>query len=280
MILLYYLIMIKYDFKLAQDIPSAFSNLFEIVSLLRSPEGCPYDRTQTPKSSLVNLIDEAYEYLDGVNKGDVSLQKEEIGDILLNAFMILEIHTEQKDFTPVEALNEVCEKLIRRHAHVFGDVEAQSADAAIEAWNKIKEDVEGKNKDAKMIFEHIPSSLPPLEKSYEIQKKLGKFGFEWQDIEGVIGKVHEELTEVEEAISEGDQDHIEDELGDLFTTIVNLCRWLKVRPNAAMERANRKISSRFTALFSLCKERGIPLDAKHAKEMNEVWDEVKLAERG
>lgn len=271
--------MIKYTFTPAEDIPSAFNKLYEILSLLRSPDGCPFDRKQTTKTALQSMMDEAYEYLDGVNKNNIPSQREEIGDILINAFMVLEIHAEQKDFTPVEALNEVCEKLVRRHVHVFGDVKANNEEEAISAWNQVKKDVEGKNKDAKMVFEHIPSSLPPLEKNYEIQKKLAKYGFEWPDIHGVISKVHEELQEVEDAIAEANQDHIEEELGDLLAVVVNLCRWVKVRPNAAMERANRKISSRFTSLFAICQERGIPMDIEHADEMNNIWDEVKSAER-
>ncbi len=272
--------MINYTFTPANDIPSAFNKLYEILTLLRTPEGCPFDRKQTTKTALQSMIDEAYEYLDGVNKGDIASQREEIGDILINAFMILEIHAEQKDFYPVEALNEVCEKLVRRHVHVFGGIKVNNEEEAISVWNQVKKDVEGKNKDAKMVFEHIPSSLPPLERNYEIQKKLAKYGFEWPDVKGVIAKVHEELQEVEDAIAEENQDHIEEELGDLLAVVVNLCRWMKIRPNTAMERANRKISARFTALFTLCQERGIPMDVEHADIMNEIWDEVKSTERG
>ena len=197
---------------------------------------------------------------------------------MINVFMNLRLHEEQKDFMPYEAINEVCQKLIRRHPHVFGEEHADTADGVLTLWNSVKENVEGHKEKADDFFEHIPSSLPPLESSYEIQKKLKKVGFDWDNTDGVFDKVKEELEEVKEAIKEQNQDHIEEEIGDLLFTVVNLSRFLKVRPNVALFRCNEKIKARFQLLFDKAKEKGIPLDKDHVNEMNELWDEIKKEE--
>lgn len=271
--------MIKYELKKAENLEQGCKNLYEIVTLLRSEEGCPWDRKQTNKSATESLIDEAYEYLDGAIKNDKASMREEIGDIMINLFLNLYINEENGDFKPEEALNEVCEKLLRRHPHVFGEKKVENDKEALSLWNSVKENVEGKKDKSDDFFSHIPSSIPPLEESYEIQKKLRKVGFDWPDITGVIDKVKEELSEVEEAIRENDIDHTEEEIGDLLFSIVNLARYLKIRPNTAMHRANDKVKSRFQKLFIICAEKGIPLDKDHIKEMNDVWDEIKKEEK-
>ncbi len=267
--------MIDYKFIPGENLSSALDNLYTIIKLLRSPEGCPWDRIQTNKSATESLIDESYEYLDGVIKGDIVSEREEIGDVMINVFMTLYIHEENKDFKPEDAVNEVCEKLIRRHPHVFGDKTAGSAGEVLTLWNEVKEKVEGHKDKSEDFFSHIPSSLPPLMEAYEIQKKLKKVGFDWENVEGVINKVKEELEEVEEAIDTNDRDKIEEEIGDLLFSVVNLSRFLKVRPNTALFRCNDKIKSRFQKLFNLAKKENIPLDKDHVKEMNDLWDRIK-----
>ena len=269
--------MIEYQFREAADTTSAFHNLYEIISLLRSENGCPYDKAQTEKSSLGNLIDEAYEYLEALNKEDTDLCKEELGDVLLNVFSILQIHEDKNDFTSIEVLNDVCRKLIRRHPHVFSTDKANTAEEGLDLWNKAKEK-EGRDNSIKAVLEHIPSAMPPLEKSYEIQKKLSRYGFEWESLDDVIDKVYEELDEVKEAINEGNKDHIEDELGDVFLTLVNLSRYLDVRPDQALERANYKLTGRFIKLSELASQKGVPVDKEHLSQLDELWNEVKRSE--
>ncbi len=271
--------MIEINYTPADNLNSALDNLYTIITLLRSPDGCPWDRIQTNKTTTESLIDESYEYLDGVMKNSIPSEREEIGDVMINVFMNLRIHEENGDFKPYEAVNEVCEKLIRRHPHVFSDARAENAGEVLSLWNSVKENVEGHKDTQEDFFSHIPSSLPPLESSYEIQKKLKKVGFDWKNVEGVIEKVKEELSEVEEAVKEDDKDHIEEEIGDLLFSVVNLSRFLKVRPNTALFRCNGKIKARFQKLFDRAHEKGIPLDKEHVDEMNALWDEIKEEEK-
>ena len=261
------------------SLPAAIDRLYTILTILRAPGGCPWDRVQTNKTTTQSLIDECYEYLDGVLKEDIPSEREEIGDVMINVFMNLRIHEEHEDFLPQDALNEVCDKLIRRHPHVFGEAHAESAGEVLSLWNSVKENIEGHKDKAESFFSHIPSSLPPLEASYEIQKKLKKVGFDWPDATGVIVKVEEELEEVNQAIAEDDEDHLEMELGDLLFSVVNLCRFMKVRPNVALHRCNEKVKARFQRLFDMASERGIPVDKEHVEEMNELWEEAKKEER-
>ncbi len=270
--------MISYELKKADNFKDAANNLYEIVSLLRTPEGCPWDRKQTTQTALQSLIDEAYEYLDGVFKKDIDSCREEIGDILINAFMILEIHEEQQDFTPAEAINEVCEKLIRRHPHVFGDKNAANAEDGLTFWNQMKTK-EGKvGSDPSSVFAHIPSTLPPLERAYEIQKKMKKFDFDFPDTDSVVSSVTEEFEEVKQAIASGSQEDIESELGDLLFSVVNLCRFVNVRPNAALEKTNLKTTKRFKHVCEAAEAEGVELSGENVDKLNEFWEEAKESE--
>lgn len=267
--------MINIEYKDADYLNDAFKNLYHIITLLRSDDGCPWDRIQTNKNATQYLIDESYEYLDAVIKKDISSQREEIGDIMINAFMNLKIHEDNNDFLPYEAINDVCRKLIRRHPHVFSNSEAVTPEDVINVWNNVKENVEGHKDNENDFFSHIPSSLPPLLYSYEIQKKLKKVGFDWDNINDVLDKVKEELNEVEEAIKEDNTDHIEEEIGDLLFTVVNLARFRKIKSDVALYRTNEKIKNRFQRVFDKATELNIPVDKEHNKELNEIWEKSK-----
>ena len=268
--------MIDYDFKKADNIADACRNLYEIITLLRSPEGCPWDRIQDNKKATQSMIDESYEYLDGVIKEDVASEREEIGDVMINVFMNLYIHEEKGEFRPEDAINEVCEKLIRRHPHVFTNTaKADDANEVLSLWNSVKEKVEGKKDDKKSFFSHIPSSLPPLEKSYEIQKKLAKVGFDWDGNEGIIDKIKEELDEAKEALENNDKDNLEKEIGDLLFAIVNFARFKGIRPNVSLSRTNEKVENRFQYVIKGMEERGIELSKENIDMMNNLWEESK-----
>lgn len=273
--------MIFYRYEARESLDAALMQLFDIVTILRGPGGCPWDREQTYKSVATGLLDETYEYIDAVLANDDPGMREEIGDILLNAMMLLEMHKESGNVDIVAAINEVCEKLIRRHPHVFSDEVAQNSGEVLDLWNTIKEQVEGKISHHEDFFSRVPKSLPKLEESWEIQKKMRKVGFDWPDIQGVIAKVSEEHQELLEAIEhrESDPAHVEEELGDLLFSIVNLARYLKINPSVALHRSNRKVRERFNTVVRIGTERHIPITKEHVDELNDIWEEIKAEQR-
>ena len=273
--------MIDFTLEKKTTLSDALMQLFAIVSLLRSEQGCPWDREQSPKQVSTHLIDETYEYLDAILSDDDEGQQEELGDVLLNAMMLLEMHQETDASASIEALNQVCEKLIRRHPHVFSDQKVSNSKEVIDVWNAIKQNVEGKTHEKDDFFSRVPPSLPPLEMANEIQKKIRKVGFDWPDAQGGFEKVAEELKEVNTAF-EHQQDKNEDlemELGDLLFAAVNLARYLGFNPSLALHRSNQKMKRRFNALYKRSQDQGIALHKDNLSEMDRLWEEIKADER-
>jgi MazG family protein len=272
--------MIDFTFEPKTTLEEALMQLFTLVSLLRSENGCPWDREQTNKSVATNLLDETYEYIDAVLEADEAGQREELGDVLLNAMMLVEMHEESQSNAAIDSLNEVCEKLVRRHPHVFGSHRVESSDQVINLWNTIKVEIEGKTSHQDDFFSRVPSSLPPLEMANEIQKKIRKVGFDWPEVEGVFTKVKEELDEVMHAQQhpEDRNEDVEMELGDLLFAVVNLARFLGYNPSVALHRSNQKMRMRFNTLHRLAKQRNINLGADNLEAMDALWNEVKQSE--
>jgi len=273
--------MIDFTYEKKTTLQDALMQLFAIVTLLRSEQGCPWDREQSPKQVSTHLIDETYEYLDAVLSDDKEGQSEELGDVLLNAMMLLEMHQETDPAAGIEALNLVCEKLIRRHPHVFSDQKVANSSEVIDVWNAIKVDVEGKTHQKDDFFSRVPPSLPPLEMANEIQKKIRKAGFDWPDAQGVFDKVQEELAEVVEAYRNprDEREDLEMELGDLLFSAVNLCRFLGFNPSLALHRSNQKMRSRFNALYQRAQAVGVQLNQENLAEMDRLWEEIKAERR-
>ncbi|MEA5028944.1 MAG: nucleoside triphosphate pyrophosphohydrolase [Sphaerochaeta associata] len=273
--------MIDFTYEKKTPLQDALMQLFAIVTLLRSEQGCPWDREQSPKQVSTHLIDETYEYLDAVLSDDKEGQSEELGDVLLNAMMLLEMHQETDPAAGIEALNLVCEKLIRRHPHVFSDQKVANSSEVIDVWNAIKVDVEGKTHQKDDFFSRVPPSLPPLEMANEIQKKIRKAGFDWPDAQGVFDKVREELAEVVEAYRNprDEREDLEMELGDLLFSAVNLCRFLGFNPSLALHRSNQKMRSRFNALYQRAQAEGVQLNQENLAEMDRLWEEIKAERR-
>lgn len=273
--------MIDFTYEKKTTLQDALMQLFAIVTLLRSEQGCPWDREQSPKQVSTHLIDETYEYLDAVLSDDKEGQGEELGDVLLNAMMLLEMHQETDPAADIEALNLVCEKLIRRHPHVFSDQKVANSSEVIDVWNAIKVDVEGKTHQKDDFFSRVPPSLPPLEMANEIQKKIRKAGFDWPDAQGVFDKVQEELAEVVEAYRNprDEREDLEMELGDLLFSAVNLCRFLGFNPSLALHRSNQKMRSRFNALYQRAQAEGVQLNQENLAEMDRLWEEIKAERR-
>ena len=273
--------MIDFTYEKKTTLQDALMQLFAIVTLLRSEQGCPWDREQSPKQVSTHLIDETYEYLDAVLSDDKEGQSEELGDVLLNAMMLLEMHQETDPVDGIESLNLVCEKLIRRHPHVFSDQKVANSSEVIDVWNAIKVDVEGKTHQKDDFFSRVPPSLPPLEMANEIQKKIRKAGFDWPDAQGVFDKVQEELAEVVEAYRNprDERENLEMELGDLLFSAVNLCRFLGFNPSLALHRSNQKMRSRFNALYQRAQAEGVKLNQENLAEMDRLWEEIKAERR-
>jgi tetrapyrrole methylase family protein/MazG family protein len=274
---------------------SAFGRLYGIVAKLRGEGGCPWDREQSPRTLRGDLIEETYECIEAIDEENPPHIMEELGDLFLLVTMISYMHEEAGAFTVSDALNTVSEKLVRRHPHVFGELRAENEKGTMDSktvldnWAKIKVEQEGrKPKDS--VLDEVSKSLPPLDRAFKLQKKAAKQGFDWQDIGGVIEKLVEELGEVEAEIprqigggarkSKGADkaNKLEEELGDLLFSVVNLCRFLGVEPSVALQRTNVKFVERFGYVEKKMKEHGEPMEAAKLELMDAFWNQAKKAE--
>jgi tetrapyrrole methylase family protein/MazG family protein len=286
-----------------------FARLYNIVARLRAPGGCPWDREQSPASLRGDLVEETYECVEAIDEKDPGHTAEELGDIFLLATMLAFMHEEDGLFSVAEVLDGVSEKIIRRHPHVFGEAkdsggktaEPLSSAQVLDNWARIKVEQEGRRpKDS--ILDEVSRGLPPLDRAWKLQKKAAKAGFDWPDINGVMGKIREELDEVIGALasagdpppstasgagaagsaegavpgsSAGDTSAVEEELGDLLFSAVNLCRYLKVDPSLALRRTNSKFTGRFAYVEKKMKERGLAMNKENLELMDFFWEEAK-----
>jgi tetrapyrrole methylase family protein/MazG family protein len=255
----------------------AFQRLYDIVVRLRSPGGCPWDREQTPETLRSTLIEETYETVEAINEGDAEHVKEELGDLFLQPVMISHMEEEAGAFVLSDVLNGICDKLVRRHPHVFGEVQVKDSAEVLVNWDRIKTEQEGR-KPLNSILDSVSKGMPPLDRARKLSKKAAKAGFDWKCWEEVAEKLNEELDEVKEAIAEGDQAHIEEELGDVFFVAVNLCRFLKVDPSVALARSNEKFTRRFNYVEKRLKDSGLELSSAGLDAMTQAWNEAKKAE--
>ena len=258
------------------QVKEAFQQLYDIVVRLRSPGGCPWDIEQTPVSLRDNLIEETYEFLEALDENNMDHIKEELGDIMLLATMLAYMHEQEGHFSVGEVLEGLCDKLIRRHPHVFAGEEfkpASSSEEALANWTRMKVEKEGrKPKDS--ILDAVSRGLPPLDRAYQLQKKAAKVGFDWPDAAGVIAKTEEELEEVKAAI---DSASLEEELGDLLFSVVNLCRYFNIEPSLVLQRTNNKFTERFKYVEKSMKESAQEMKAENLDVMEQYWIETKKA---
>ncbi len=252
---------------------TAFQRILEIMNDLR--EKCPWDREQTMDSLRVLTIEETYELAEAITKKDLPNIKEELGDILLHIVFYAKIGEEKGAFDIADVINELCEKLIRRHPHVYGDLNLKDSEAVKKSWEAIKlKEKEGKGQ-RQSVLDGVPKSLPALPKSLRIQQKAKKVGFDWDTVEQVWDKVEEEMQELQEAVASQNQDAIEDEYGDVLFALSNYARFIKIDPEGALERTNQKFINRFQRLEAIVKERNQDLSNMTLAEMDEIWNEVK-----
>jgi len=243
----------------------AFIRLLGIMDDLR--EKCPWDRKQTMESLRNLTIEETYELADAILDKDLMGVKEELGDLMLHMVFYSKIAEEEKAFDVADVLNDVCEKLINRHPHIYGDFVAEDEESVMKNWEQLKLK-EGK----KSVLEGVPRSLPAMVKAYRMQEKTAQVGFEWENVGQVWEKVEEEMAELKEAIASGDQAKIEEEYGDVMFSMINYGRFLKVDPETALERINKKFKSRFEYI-----EKKAPkaLADMTLEEMDLLWNEAK-----
>ena len=246
----------------------AFGRLLDIMDDLR--EKCPWDKKQTMQSLRHLTIEETYELGDAILDNDLNEVKKELGDVLLHLVFYSKIGSETNDFDIADVCNEICEKLIHRHPHIYSNVVMEDEEEVKQNWEKLKLK-EGK----KSVLEGVPRSLPALVKASRIQDKVKGVGFDWEESHQVWDKVQEELAELQVEVEAGDQDKIEAEFGDVLFSMINYARFLKVNPEDALERTNKKFIKRFQYLESKAGELGKPLMDMTLAEMDVFWEEAK-----
>ncbi|OGF99583.1 MAG: nucleoside triphosphate pyrophosphohydrolase [Candidatus Glassbacteria bacterium GWA2_58_10] len=260
--------------------------LTRLVDFLRSGEGCPWDREQSSRSLKPYFQEEFHELLEAIDSGRSAELREELGDVLLHLCFQVSLAREAGQFTLADVVAGVRDKMIRRHPHVFGGVEFASRQDQLFAWEQIKRDEKADNHGSEAadpqasILDGLPESLPPLLKSYRIQGRVSKYHFDWEKPDELFAKIEEELTELRSAMDSGRGEAVEEEIGDLLFTVVNLARLLKVHPQPALEGTNRKFSLRFRKLEQRLRQRGLKLGKLSLEELDQVWAEVKAEEAG
>lgn len=255
-----------------QSSKRSFDDLVQLMTRLRGPDGCPWDRKQTLPDLKPYVIEEAYEVVDAIDRNDRAALLEEIGDFLLEAVFITEITREEGSFDVYDSIAAIHDKLVRRHPHVFGDVEAKDAEQVLVNWEKLKQDE--RKAENKSLLAGIPQSMPALLKASRLTEKAARVGFDWRRTEDVFDKVDEEIAELRDAVASGDISHVHEEIGDLLFTVANIARKVNVNPEEALQSANRKFMSRFQAMESRVES----FEGMSLEEMDKLWDDAKKGE--
>ena len=250
--------------------------LADVMRTLREPGGCPWDREQTHKSIRSNMIEEVYEYLEAVDADDVNGMREELGDVLMQVVFHARMAQEAGHFDLQDVIDEVVDKLIRRHPHVFGDTHVEGSDDVLRNWEAIKKQ---EKQERKHVLDGVSQGLPALLRAYKLQSKAAKVGFDWDDIAGVWAKVEEELGELRAAIASGDKAAAESELGDVLFAIVNYARHNKIEPEVALDGTNNRFATRFAHVEQRVEESGKEWQQFSLQELDKFWAEAKKLEK-
>ncbi|HPE07531.1 MAG TPA: nucleoside triphosphate pyrophosphohydrolase, partial [Smithellaceae bacterium] len=249
--------------------------LIALIKKLRAPDGCPWDQKQTKQDIGKYLLDESYEVLDALAENNPRHLQEELGDLLFQILFIAEIASQSGEFSLADVMAAVKEKMIRRHPHVFGDVKVHSVREVKENWQEIKKTERGGKTLEDNLFGNIPRSLPALKRAQKITNIAARHGFDWQNTDDVLKKLHEELNELERAREEGDAGKIEEELGDIFFTLVNLSRFLSVDAETATNGTINKFLRRFAYIAGQLAARGKSPAEATLDEMDSLWNDAK-----
>ncbi len=251
---------------------SDVSRLLEIVARLRAPDGCPWDKEQTHESLRAALVEECYETIEAIEKSDDANLREELGDLLLHVVMHAHMAGERQAFSFDQIVEGICEKMIRRHPHIFGDKQAGDTAEVLKQWEQIKRAEKG---DRASIMDGLSTSSPALLLAQNAQKKASRVGFDWAEAAPILDKIEEEIAELREAMASGKARQTEDELGDLLFSVVNLARKTHVDSETALVAATKKFVSRFRAVEAAITAQGRKIEDATPEEMNTLWDQHK-----
>lgn len=257
--------------------PHSFDQLITIMRRLRAPGGCPWDAEQTHESLTRYLLEETYEVIEAIDEKSPQHLKEELGDLLLQPVFHAAIAEESGAFTIDDVIATLCDKLIRRHPHVFGDLEIKDSEAQVENWEKIKKLEKGDERPS--ALSGVPDHLPALMKAHKISEKASRVGFDWDHADQVFAKVMEELHEFEEAWAGGDPARMEDEMGDVLFAIANLGRFLQLNPEEALRKTITRFQKRFSYVEEELHRQGVPMQKATLEEMDALWEQAKEIER-
>lgn len=265
-----------YNTRMGDGSGPSFERLVEIMATLRGPQGCPWDREQTRESLKAFLIEEAYEVLEALDDGGHEKLREELGDLLLQVVFHAQVAAELGEFSIGDVLDDLTDKLVRRHPHVFGETRAETPAQALSNWERLKQAERGGVEEASALA-GVPKTLPALLRAQRLQDKAARVGFDWGEAAQVLHKVDEELAELKEVIGKG-RDAVEAELGDLLFTLVNLSRFLDLNPEEALRKCMEKFTRRFRHIETSIAARGKSLTESSLEEMDALWEEAKVAE--
>lgn len=253
-----------------------FDELLAVISRLRDKDnGCPWDLKQTSETLLTGMVEEVYEVVEAVENHDIEGKKEELGDLLLHVFMQSQIAKEMDEFSAIDVVNGIKNKLIRRHPHVFGDDKISDPDLVKKRWEQIKKK---EKKDRKSVLDGIPKGMPALLQAQRIQEKAASVGFDWDSLDPVFEKINEEIGEVKEELVDDNHNRIEEEVGDLLFAVVNLARKLDIDSEIAMKKANDKFSTRFKKIEQVLEKKGENINDKTLRELDQIWEIIKETE--
>lgn len=256
----------------------SIDDLIDIVKILRSPDGCPWDKEQDHKSIRRDFLEETYEVIEAINKDDKDSLLEELGDVLLQVVFHTQIECEKGTFDFNNVADGICKKMIERHPHVFGSVKAETSEQVLENWDVIKKQTKQQKSQTESMLS-IPREFPALMRADKVQKKAAKVGFDWESVDGAFLKVSEELEELKQAVTMGVTDNVREELGDLIFSVVNVSRFVGVDSEEALTGATDKFIDRFSKVEKMANEQGLNMKETELSELDKLWDEAKLVSK-
>jgi tetrapyrrole methylase family protein/MazG family protein len=255
--------------------PEKLTELTQLIKKLRAPDGCPWDQQQKKEDIGKYILEEAYEVVDSLARENPQALKEELGDLLFQILFLTEMGAESELFFLSDVLDGIIKKMIRRHPHVFGNKKVISVQEIKKNWQHIKKKERGNKNDDKNLFGNVPRSFPALKRAQKITSIAATYGFDWQKIQHVMKKLKEEIKEFNTAIKDRDHDQVEEELGDILFTVVNLSRFVQVDAETALSKVTNKFLQRFSYVNAKLSVRGISLEKATLAQMDELWNEAK-----